>query len=190
VRATFTNCPGQSFFPRSRSGLEANRPRRRVHRIVRERHDAPRRLGLAGGEGVDLELPLRHVPVDGGELLLGHRERHVDRLHLVDDEERRVAGAPDPDDIALVEHEASRAAVDRRANARIAELKLGVVDDGFIRAGGLLGRLDGGLVGAHRVLGALHVRLVGAHRGGEGLGIGADAVVLLLCDHPRPRRSA
>ena len=34
---------------------------------------------------------------------------------------------PDPDDVALVEHEAARAAVDGRADRRVAELELGVV---------------------------------------------------------------
>src|SRR3989440_8816007 len=66
--------------------LELDRPRRRVHGVVDEREPAPGGLGRARRRRAHGERARRLVLLDGGEVLLRHRERDVDRVHLRDDD--------------------------------------------------------------------------------------------------------
>src|SRR5262245_14994567 len=166
------------------SRLQPDCARGRVDGIVDERHHAAQRLRIAGGDRGDREPAFGHVALDDRELLLGHGERDIDGLDLVDHDQGGVTRAARPHDIALVEHQAPGAPVDRRADVRVAELELGVLHGGLVGAHGLFRALDGGLVGTDGLLRALDVRLVGADRRREGIGGGPEAVVLLLRDQP------
>src|SRR5262249_57952436 len=84
------------------------------------------------------------------QILLGNRERYIDRAYLIDRHQRRgVVGA---NDVAFVYQQAAGAPGDRREDTAVAKLNLGVFDVCLIR---FYGRLD-------------------------GIGVGFDLIVLLL----------
>jgi hypothetical protein len=172
----------QSPFLVGEGRLEPDGAGRRVDRVVDERHRTPHGSRLAAGHRVHRQRGLGHVALDLGQLLLGNGERHVDRLHLIDDEQRRVVRAGRPDDVALVHAEAAGPAVHGRADRRVTELQAKALHRRLVGAHGLLGAADGRLVGIHGLLRAPHVGLVGAKGRGERLGVGLDLVVLLARD--------
>jgi hypothetical protein len=90
-----------------------------------------------------LSVPVAAVAGEGGEVLLGHAKRHVDRAQLVNRQERgpAVVGA---DDVAFVDVDVAGAPGQGGADRAVFELQAGVGEAG-------LAGLDLGLEGAGRV---------------------------------------
>ena len=138
-----------------RAQLDGARPL--LHRVVDERQGAGHHgARLIGQPDLDREAAVLHVPLDPGEVVLGHRELGVDGVEPLDAQERaRVRG----DDVAEVGQALPRAPVDGRANLRVGQLETRAVDHRLVGADGRARVLDGGLAGHHRGLGLGEPRL-------------------------------
>src|SRR5207245_419165 len=87
--------------------------------------------GIARDGPATPERPPGAVLLDVGQVLLGNRERDVDRVDLVDHDERAVVVGLD--DVPVLDQEVPGAPVDRRADLRVPELEPGVVHVGLRR---------------------------------------------------------
>jgi hypothetical protein len=133
--------------------LEPQRPGGAIDHVVEEAHlSGDRIVAAAGGLHFHVQRSRRAPGADLPQALLRHREGDVDRPHLVDHHQRRVAVGLH--DVAGVDVELSGPPRD--------------------------GRLDGAVFERHLCI--LDRRLVGLHRRLEAGGVGADPVVLLLRD--------
>ena len=108
----------------------------------------PRRLG---DDRLHPERPRRAVLRDRGQVLLGKGEAHVNRVDLVDHQQRVVGIGLD--DVAGVDQEVSGAPVDGRADGAVVELEPGVLHRRLVGADGGLGVADRGLSRDDRCLG-------------------------------------
>ena len=111
---------------------------------------------LVGQPDLDREAAVLHVPLDLGEVVLGHRELGVYGVDPLDAQERARVGG---DHVAEVDQALPRAPVDGRANLRVRQLQTRAVDHRLVGADGRAGVLDGGLAGHHRGLGLGEPRL-------------------------------
>src|SRR5262249_36181810 len=149
------------------NGFELNRARRVINRIVHKVHRPGLRMRfVVRRDYLRFELAIGHVAFDFRQLFFWRREGDVNRIYLVDhDQRRRVAGS---DKVALVDHETAGAPVNRRAHGGETELQAGALHRGPVRFDGFLRRL--------------HIRFVGPHGFGQGVGCGANLVVLIARD--------
>ena len=116
-----------------KGALDFDRSGGLIDGVVDER-DAPRRsiAGVVGRLGLNANGSCGHVALECRKLRFRNRKRHVDRRHLVDDDERkRVVGA---DQIARVYHQRPGAARHRRRDRRVLQLDLRVLDSGAVGA--------------------------------------------------------
>ena len=129
--------------------LEIYRARLRVDTVIDEGQLTGLDPLLLGQRDLHRELALRHELAHRGQLLLGNREIHINRMHLVDDDHRSVGVGLDQ--VAGMHQQVAGAAVDWRANLTVLEIQL----RGLHRGG------------------------VGLHRGRECRGVRLDLIVLL-----------
>ena len=135
-----------------------------VHRVVDEcEHALLENAAVLFRRGQHLHLAAVHVLLDVVQLRLRHRECDVDGRQLIDGDQIDVVGL---DDVALLHHQVSGAAVDRRADGGIAELDLGLLHGRFIGLDGGLRALNGGLIRLHCLV--------------RGVGIGGVLLALVL----------
>ena len=99
---------------------------------------------------VTFTVPAASAAVDGAQFLLGQREDDRDRLHLGHHDD--AGGVRRVHDVSRIDQADSRAAVDRRDDARVVELRARVVDHRLIDLK-LRGELiDRGALGVDRLL--------------------------------------
>ncbi len=126
------------FHPR----LEHDRPGRRIDGVIDE-HERALRDRLCAAVRCDLHFQLRRVPVPAHvvEVALRYAERHQDRLSAVDHHQRR-ATRPRRHQIAGLDAQAAGAPGNRRADLRVGQLQLGLIENGAVRVHRGLQRLD------------------------------------------------
>ncbi len=127
-----TYCPGQSVLLRViEGGLEPGGAGGLIDFIVDQREGALIEYRAAvARQGGDGNRTCGERGAHCAQLLLRQGENHRDRLHLRHHHD--PAGAGRVHDIARIDQANSRAAVDRRGDARVVELGARVVDDGLI----------------------------------------------------------
>ncbi len=111
--------------------LEPHAPGRLIDLIVDEAQSAliEHRAALAG-DGGDLDGSAGERPLHGGQLLFRQREDDADGLYLGDHHD--AGGRRGMHDVARIDQADAGAAVDRRHDSRVVELRARIVDDSLV----------------------------------------------------------